>query len=84
MDPCDFASFSEERCHKLGYSRKTDFIDFEKLNKHDQEVYLWRAGGSSAKTICLHHFAYFGKKFYKSVGLLCCNVLQKHSKVAKG
>ena len=50
---CDFASFSDEPCHKLTFHRKAILLNFE--NDEEKQLYLWRAGGSDAANICFHH-----------------------------
>ena len=85
VEQCDFFKFAKEPCHKLSYNRIAEILDFKKYSQEEQEVYLWRAGGSYASTICLHHAAYYGTKFlYTRSGSQCCNVFQNHGKSIRG
>ena len=79
MELCDFHTFSEEPCHRQSYNRKTGLTNFNQYSKQDQEVLLWRAGGEKANTICFHHAAYYGRKFYHVTSAYCSNVFFKNT-----
>ena len=79
---CDFSHFSDEPCHKLTFGRSEKLLDFTTLDDETQKIYLWRASGYSEhhpfiKYICLHHYAWYGKRFEKVYEKCCNNVHRK-------
>ena len=44
MDACDFGRILDIDCHKSTLKRTVGLANFNKLDKVDQEVLLWRSG----------------------------------------
>ena len=81
LPSCDFACFSDEPCHKLTLNRNKSILKFH--DDDEKQIYLWRAGGTNATTICNHHKAFYGYYFEKNQKY-CCNIFDEHTKKVKG
>ena len=82
-DNCDFSSFSDEPCHQSRFSANKSLLDFSTLSKEEQKILLWRARGSEAETICIHHQKYYGNHF-EHLQKNCCDVFKIHKKGSIG
>ena len=84
MEPCLIGLETKSNCHENWYSRKPGFVLLTTLTETEIELVALRSQTKitsediSSKSICLHHYACYLRKFSSHVSKKCCNLFGIH------
>ena len=89
MEPCLIGLLSKSSCQETWYARKPGFMLLSSLSETELELLAFRSQTKlltesiSSKHICLHHHAYYLKKFSSHVSSKCCNLFGNHNQKSR-
>ena len=89
MEPCLIKLLSKSSCHETWCARKPGFMLLSSLFETELELLDFKSQTKlftesiSSKHSCLHHHAYYLKKFSSHVSSKCCNLFGNHNQKSR-